>query len=172
MKKFSRALVLVDLQNEWTDPDSEYYIADLNDFVVRINKLIDFCRKQGFKIIFIRHIEDSGTAFREKLENIKLIKDVNRKPADSEVVKHRIDSFYKTDLEEQLTGVEKIVVGGILTNLCVRNLIEGAYDRDFSITVIKDCCTTYDEKTQAFTFADLKNTREEIIFTDLKKFTK
>jgi biuret amidohydrolase len=166
----SQALILVDLQKEWTDPNSEYYISDLKGFVKNINKLIDFFRKQNSRIIFIRHIEESGIAFREK--NTQIIKSVNKEPADAEIIKHRIDSFYKTNLKDILTGIKEVVIGGILTNLCVRSLIEGAYDRDFKITVIKDCCITYDEKTQDFTFADLKNTRDEIRFTNLKNFTK
>ena len=52
----------------------------------------------------------------------------------------------------------------------MRSLIHDAYDRDFKITVVTDCCTAFDKKTQDFTFQDLKRTREEINFTDINTF--
>ncbi|MFZ5341298.1 MAG: isochorismatase family protein [Patescibacteria group bacterium] len=57
-----------------------------------------------------------------------------------------------------------------MTNLCVRSLIQDAYDREFNISVIKDCCKSFDEETQEFTFNDLKTTREEIEFINLNEF--
>lgn len=53
---------------------------------------------------------------------------------------------------------------------CVRSTIEDAYDRDFEITVIKDCCISFDEEIQNFTLKDLKETREEIRFLYLDEF--
>jgi nicotinamidase-related amidase len=38
------ALVLIDLQTEWRDPESEYYVGDLVEIVARVNFLIDFCK--------------------------------------------------------------------------------------------------------------------------------
>jgi nicotinamidase-related amidase len=58
-----------------------------------------------------------------------------------------------------------------LTNLCVRSFIQDAYDRDFKITVIKDCCVAHTQEIQDFTFFDLAQTRDEIDFTNFKEFT-
>lgn len=52
----------------------------------------------------------------------------------------------------------------------MRSLVQDAYDRDFDISVIKDCCVAFDEETQEFTFKDLKATREEIQFLNLNEF--
>jgi nicotinamidase-related amidase len=69
-----------------------------------------------------------------------------------------------------LYGIKRVIVAWILTNLCVRSFIQDAYDREFAITVIKDCCVAHTLETQEFTFYDLAQTREEIEFTDLKEF--
>jgi ureidoacrylate peracid hydrolase len=66
--------------------------------------------------------------------------------------------------------VKNVVVCGILTNLCVRSFIQEAYDRDMKITVIKDCCAANTPEKQEFTFADLKDTREEIEFINFEEF--
>jgi nicotinamidase-related amidase len=49
-------------------------------------------------------------------------------------------------------------------------LAQDAYDRDFEIIVIKDCCVALDKETQEFTFKDLKATREEIEFLNADEF--
>lgn len=53
-----KALILIDLQNEWIDPKSEYFIgSNLKELKDNINILIDFCRKENYKVIFIKHLE-------------------------------------------------------------------------------------------------------------------
>lgn len=73
-------------------------------------------------------------------------------------------------MDQELTGIKTVIVCGILTNLCVRSFIQDAYDRDFKITVIKDCCIAHTPEIQEFTFFDLAQTREEIDFTNFKEF--
>ena len=73
-------------------------------------------------------------------------------------------------LEKELKGISGIVICGILTNLCVRSLAQDAYDRDFQIKIIADCCAAFNEETHRFTLKDLKATREEIEILDAKQF--
>jgi nicotinamidase-related amidase len=169
----SSAIVLVDFENEWITKGSQYYVGDISDVIKRTNKLIDFCRKNKCKIIFTMHIEkDSKDVFAENSGNVEIIKDLHKEKTDVVIKKNKISPFYKTNLEKELSGVEKIIVCGILTNLCVRSLVQDAYDRDFSITIIKDCCVAFDKKTQEFTFKDLKATREEIELMNADEFIK
>lgn len=169
----SKTLILVDFENEWIDKNSEEYIGDISEVISRTNSLIDFCRKKGYKIIFTRHVEKgSRNAWSEKSEGTKIIADLHRKDSDVLITKNRISPFYKTNLEKELKGTKEIVVCGILTNLCVRSLVQDAYDRGFQLTVVKDCCVAFDDETQDFTFKDLKVTREEIEFLNLADFLK
>ena len=73
-------------------------------------------------------------------------------------------------MDQELSGIKHVIVCGILTNLCVRSFIQDAYDREFDITVIKDCCVAHTPEIQEFTFYDLAQTRDEIDFTNLKEF--
>ncbi len=169
----TKALILIDFENEWIDKTSDYYVGDISRVVEKTNKLIDFCRLRGYKIIFTRHVEKgSEDAFAEESEGVELIKRLHRKSSDSVITKYRISPFYQTPLENELKGISSMVVAGILTNLCVRHTVEDAYDREFDIAVIKDCCVAMDEDTQEFTFKDLKVTREEVEFLTLNEFVK
>lgn len=167
----SKALILVDFEKEWTDKSSDYFVGDISDVIEKTNKLIDFCRKNGYKIIFTMHIEkDSDKAFAEDSENVEIIDEINKKDFDVLIKKNKISPFFKTDLDKHLEGIDEIVIAGILTNLCVRSLAQDAYDRDFKITIIKDCCRAFDDETHEFTIKDLKATREEIDFLNLNEF--
>lgn len=166
-----KALILVDFEKEWLDNDSDYFVGDISEALEKTNRLIDFCRQNGYKIIYTVHIEEgSEGAFAEGSKNVEIIDGLNKDKSDTVITKNKISPFFKTNLEEQLKDIKEIVVCGILTNLCVRSLVEGAYDRDFQIKVIKDCCVALDQETQEFTFKDLKATREEVEFLNLDEF--
>ena len=166
-----KALLLIDFENEWVDESSDYYVGDISAVISKANNLLKYCRENGYKIIFTRHIEKESTKeFAPGSKNVEIISDIDFKKKDTLITKHKISPFYETTLEENLEGLSEVVVCGILTNLCVRSAIQDAYDRDFDIKVIKDCCVSFDNKTQDFTFSDLKNTREEIEFLNLNEF--
>jgi nicotinamidase-related amidase len=167
----SKALILVDFEKEWIDKSSDYFVGDISQLIIKTNKLIDFCRKNDYKIIFTRHVEkDSEEAFAPNSKNVEIIDEINKKDSDVLITKNKISPFYQTDLEKHLEGIDEIVICGILTNLCVRSLAQDAYDRDFEIKIIKDCCRAFDEETHDFTIKDLKATREEIEFLNLNDF--
>lgn len=167
----TKALLIVDWEKEWTDVKSDYFVGNLANATVKINKLIAFCRVKGYKIIFIKHVEKgSEDTFVENSKNVEFIDGLDIKKSDTIITKYKISPFFKTNLTAQLKGIKKIVVAGILTNLCVRSTVQDAYDRDFEIVMIKDCCKTFDIKTHNFTIKDLKATRGEIKFLNLKKF--
>ncbi len=169
----SKGLILVDFENEWTDKCSDYFVGDVSKLIKRTNKLIDYCRRNGYRIIFTTHIEkDSDSAFAPDSKKVEIIKELHKQNSDVLITKNKISPFYKTNLEKELEGIDEIVICGILTNLCVRSLAQDAYDRDFQITIIKDCCLAFDEETHKFTIKDLKATREEIKFFNLDEFLK
>ncbi len=167
----SKALILVDFENEWVDETSDYFLGDISDLIKKTNKLIDYCRENNYKVIFTAHIEkNSDSAFALNSKNVEIIKKLHKQNSDVIVAKNKISPFYKTNLERELERIREIIICGVLTNLCVRSLAQDAYDRDFRITIIKDCCRAFDSETHEFTIKDLKATREEIKFLNLNEF--
>lgn len=166
-----KALLLIDFEKEWIDEKSEYFVGNISEVIEKTNKLIEFARQNDYKIIFTRHIEKESTKeFAPNTERIEIIEELDYRSADLLVSKHKISPFYKTELEKELNNIGEIVICGILTNLCVRSAVQDAYDRDFEIKVVKDCCVSFDKKTHEFTFSDLKATREEVEFLNLDEF--
>lgn len=162
------ALVLIDLQSEWTEKESEFYVGETQELVAKINYLIEYCRAREYKIIFTKHREiDSLDAFGPESQLIPTLKVEDH---DTILIKNKISPFYNTSLEKELEGMKHVITCGILTNLCVRSFVEDAYDREFQITLIKDCCMAHTAEIHDFTLYDLAQTREEIDFVDFKDF--
>lgn len=95
----SKALVIIDWQNEWTNPTSEYYIgSDLAAETSKTNELIDLARNNGCKIVFVKHHENEGDAFRDSSGGTDLVKNLDARETDVKIDKSRISAFYNTDI--------------------------------------------------------------------------
>ena len=104
-----KALILVDLENEWIDEKSDYYIGDISETINKTNKLIAFCITNNYKIIFIRHVEkESNEEFIDGSKNTEIIDTINRESDDALITKYKISAFYKTDLEKESNAEDTI----------------------------------------------------------------
>ncbi|MFH1752247.1 MAG: isochorismatase family cysteine hydrolase [archaeon] len=168
----TKALLVIDYQNEWIDKNSDDFAGNLSTQIEKLNKLISYCRKKEIPIIFTQHLElDSDGEFSGK--NAEIIPLVDFQPEkDFLITKNKVSSFYKTSLESKLKElkVTELIITGILSNLCVRSAVSDAFDRDFKITVITDSCVSFSQEVQDFTFKDLKETRPEISFKTVEEF--
>ena len=140
-------------------------IINLNNAIKTTKLLLDFARKKKWLIIFTKlayklDYSDAGLLikrnpkirkFRGYIENTwdSQIVDV-LKPHENEIiiVKKRYDSFYDTNLEEILkkNNIKKLIVAGLLTNICVESLVRSAFDRDFKVILVKDGTSTFSKE--------------------------
>ena len=56
-------------------------------------------------------------------------------------------TFATTDLAEQLRGrgIDRVVITGVVTDVCVSTTAREAADRNFKVVVVSDACTTFSE---------------------------
>jgi nicotinamidase-related amidase len=79
---------------------------------------------------------------------IKIHAAVAPRSGEITVVKRRISAFTGSDLEVVLRayGIGRLVLTGIATSGVVLSTIREAADKDYSLTVIADCCADMDEE--------------------------
>lgn len=72
----------------------------------------------------------------------EVVDDLECYPDDLKVDKVRFDAFQWTSLEPLLRGlaVTRLVICGVVTNLCVETTVRSAFMRDFPVTLIEDAC--------------------------------
>ena len=124
-----------------------------------INQLTALARAKGFPVIWIRQEfeSDLGDAFLDmKRENIRMfikgttgpliLDELVRNDSDLEVVKKRYSMFYGTYLESLLQDLEtdSLILAGVNTHACIRTAAIDAYQRDFQVTIVRECVASKD----------------------------
>jgi len=164
-----KTLVVIDIEKEWITKTSEYYLGNISSFMKKLNLLIEYCRRKGHKIIFVRHVELAGKAFR-KGKGAEFIDNLSITSKDVVIEKNKISAFYRTNIEKMLS--KDVIIAGILTNLCVRSFVNDAYDREYALTLVEDCCVSVSKKMHQYTLEDFQLTRPEVKIASLQNFLK
>ncbi len=166
--KMSKALIVIDVQNIYTNTDSELYCADSEQTVGKINGLIKEFEKKKFPIIYVKHVHKvdgsdtgrmfdfAGTAedfnFKEGSDEVEFDKNLKVPKNATVIFKNRYSSFVGTPLEKILKDnkVSTVVICGFMTNFCCESTARDAHDRDYYVDFITDATgapalTTLDE---------------------------
>lgn len=157
----SKALLVIDAQKIYTDPDSEMYCKDAKSTVQRINTLIERFQRDKAPVIYVRHIHKkdgsdlgrmfdySGEAeedfnFKEGSEEVEYDERLMRPKGTAEVVKNRYSAFAGTDLDTRLktARVTDVVICGFMTNFCCESTARDAHDRDYFVDFVADATGT------------------------------
>jgi nicotinamidase-related amidase len=81
--------------------------------------------------------------------------DVEPAAGDFDIVKHRVSSFYGTNLEPILraSDITRIVLSGVSSSAVVQATTRDAHDRDYECVVLDDCCSAFsaDDHAQSMT---------------------
>ncbi len=74
------------------------------------------------------------------------------------IPKRRYSGFFGTTLEDKLKRLkpEKIIVCGVLTNICVLYTVADARNRDYLVEVPVDCVASSDEKAHRFSLEQIE----------------
>lgn len=124
-----------------------------------INRLTALARAKGFPVIWVRQEfePDLSDAFLDmKRENIRMfirgtpgpliLGELARHDSDIEIVKKRYSMFYGTGLESLLRELQtdSLILAGVNTHACVRAAAIDAYQRDFQVTIVRECVASKD----------------------------
>ncbi|MEF8835541.1 MAG: isochorismatase family cysteine hydrolase [Candidatus Thermoplasmatota archaeon] len=131
--------------------NAEAIVPDLKDF-------LEEASEKDILKIFVqdRHQDDDpeishwGPHAMEDEEGSETIPELegllNRK-----LPKRFYDSFYKTDLELTLKQhqIERVLLTGVTTDICVQNTAAGAFYRGYDIKVLEDCTASMTEEKKS-----------------------
>lgn len=142
----STALIIVDIQNDYF-PGGKMELSNPGKAAANAAKVLEWFRYNNKDNIFhIQHIaSDPGLGFfLPDTEGVKLHKTVQPLEHESVIQKHFPNSFLKTELASRLIekGVNKIVVVGMMTHMCIDATVRAAVELGFETTLIQDACAT------------------------------
>ena len=137
------ALILVDIQNDYF-PGGNFEQEGADAAAKQAAKVLSEFRRRQMGVIHIRHenVKKAAGFFLQGSEGAKT--HISVLPADGEkvILKHFPNSFRDTDLEHELRtlGVERVVITGMMTLMCIDATSRAASDLGFEVVVLHDAC--------------------------------
>ncbi len=140
------ALLIIDVQNDYF-PNGNCQLHESETALNVIKTMLKYFRDHHLPIYFVQHISAEGaTFFVPDTDGVNIHQDI--KPLDSEklIIKHSPNSFHKTNLQSELEkdGIDKLVICGMMTHMCVDTTVRCAKDLGYSNILISDACSTKD----------------------------
>ena len=144
----STALIIVDIQNDYF-PNGKMELSNPERAANNAAKVIEWFRQNNKDNIFhVQHIASNPELgfFLPDTVGAKLHESVLPLEHESIIVKHFPNSFLKTELESKLKekGINKVVVVGMMTHMCIDATVRAAVDLGYETTLIEDACATRD----------------------------
>ncbi len=169
------ALVIVDLQNDFCHPEGDSVRrhgvpVGMEATAHAIQCLAEACRKAAIPVLWVVTEHGPWTdslAWRSrskgKAPNCHAgtwgaeLYAVTPAPEDRFVTKHRYSAFYQTSLELILRaqGVQTLLVGGVLTQVCVETTVRDGFMRDFDMVTVPELCASTDPDAHAMSLRNM-----------------
>jgi nicotinamidase-related amidase len=151
------ALVVVDMQNDFVDPDSPSTCAPMaRERMPAIRRLLDAAREAAIPVFFTQGLVKpdlsdvglwKGRAHRTGLCQIEgtrgaeIVSELAPREGEVVLTKRRPSGFFGTDLHAQLLArdVDTVLVTGASMSGCVRATAVDAFSHDFLTSVVREC---------------------------------
>lgn len=143
------ALLIIDIQNDYF-PNGKFPLVNPLEAAKKAYSLLQCFREHNGHHVHIQHISlkpdaaffirgDSGSDIHDAVAHFE---------GEPIVYKHYPNSFRETNLLEMLKGwgIERVVIAGMMTHMCVDATARAAADFGFQVIVAEDACATRDLK--------------------------
>ena len=149
------ALLLVDVLSEFDHESGDELAAAFRNAVPALERLIHDARDCGLPIVYANDVVGHWSEGREQVVQRALdgpageeTRRIAPQPEDVFVVKPRYSAFDHTPVRLILAGedVERIVLAGTATEMCVAQTAIDAREVGLKVTVVPQACASVDER--------------------------
>ncbi len=147
--KDNPALILIDIQKGFEDP--EYWGGQRNNPDAELNagKLLAFWRMKGLPVFHAKHCSANPNSRLAEGRPGNEFQDVVAPIEGEAVIRKNVNSaFIGTDLKEQLENakISKVVIAGLTTDHCVSTTVRMAGNFGFDTFLVEDATATFCKK--------------------------
>ena len=178
IKSSKSVLVVIDVQNDFCDGKGFFSkegrdLSRVHQMMPNLVSLLRKCRQVKMPIIFVRTFHSDWTNSPAWLmRGGGMAKkapvcgpnswgaefyEVQPESEDYVVTKHRYSAFVGTDLDLILRskGFKTILFAGVATNVCVETTLRDAFNHNYNVILVEDCCAAYSAEEHAGTLANV-----------------
>ena len=141
------ALLIIDIQKDYF-PGGKFPLVEPLAAAKKTYSILQCFREHGGHHVHIQHIslKPDATFFVRGTEGSDIHDAVAHFEGEPIVYKHYPNSFRETNLLEMLQGwgIERVVITGMMTHMCVDATTRAAADFGFKVIVAEDACATRD----------------------------
>jgi nicotinamidase/pyrazinamidase len=164
--KSTSALIVIDMLNDFIAKGSPLEVPRARRIIPRLKKRIARAHRERMPIIYLcdKHRKDdpefsiwprhavNGTPGSE------IINELKPRSRDYIIDKTTYSGFYRTKLEKLLKklGTKKIIITGVLTEVCVLYTAVDAFMRGYQVEVPTDCVAGLDSAGHRFSLTQIK----------------
>ena len=138
-------LLLVDIQNDYFS-GGRMELVGMTEASRKAGDLLKLFRDKKWRTFHVQHVEHDAEAsfFGSKTVGVEIHESVKPLVDDIVIQKSYPNSFRETLLKEEIvkTGVERLVICGAMSHMCIDATTRAAFDMGFKCTVIHDACAT------------------------------
>lgn len=174
------ALVLIDMQNDICKVGDVAKVIAERRVLQNAARMVDECHKAGIPVFFVgvnrRHdmadVVNTVTdlvlqgkmkppkeqrVLLEGSQGAQFVEELKLGPNDYIIIKRRRNAFYQTTLELYLRalGIDTLMIGGVATNWGVEGTARDAWDRDYNVIILSDCCASFSHEVHEWALANV-----------------
>ncbi|MCQ2470936.1 MAG: cysteine hydrolase [Clostridia bacterium] len=136
-----KALVVIDLQNDIT--------KNYRDIINSVNVAIQWAEKEGIHIVYIQNenLTAATRTFKRGTRGFELVPEMNV-VSDNIFVKSKTNALTSIEFSDFIAenNISEFIVCGADAIACVKSTCYNMRKKDYSVTVLTDCVTSYDKK--------------------------
>jgi nicotinamidase-related amidase len=135
------AIIIMDYQIRILDSLPKERLPDL---LKKANSVLAKARQKGVPVIYVEVQRGDRTP------EMEIHPDIKPKHGETVLTKRRVGPFSTTNLDEILKKqrIDTLVLMGVSTSGCVLSTVRWAYDIDYQLIVLSDCCADRDDEVQ------------------------
>ncbi len=164
-----KALLVIDMLNDFINPDGALYIGGKAEAVTRcVKEKIEDYRRDGNPVLFImdrHHPEDEEFKIfpphsLEGERGSEVVEELKPRPGEREISKRRFSAFFGTDLDLSLRemDINEIELSGVVTQICILYTAAEARMLHYGVQVDSSCVASFDSEAHRFALQEMEKT--------------
>jgi nicotinamidase-related amidase len=141
MRHPKRALIVIDVQNDYDGGNLAIEYPFFSDSVVKVARAMDAAMANGVKVVVIKMmLPETAKVFAAGTHGAEIHPEIARRPRDHYIEKTLPSAFTGTDLELWLrkNDIDTVTIAGYMTHNCDLSTVIHAFHMGFDVEFLSD----------------------------------